>query len=184
MTYYREDRARQSTGGYTLLEMIVSVGIFSVVMLIAAGAYLALLGLDRQARATSSLMTNLSFAIDSMERTIRTGSEYKCNNSSSTPNCTSPGGSFGFRDSDGRTIVYALSGGSITQSINGAAAVALTDPTINIPASGLRFYVRGVGNDDVQPQVIFTLRGSVTDPTGKITEFAVQSAATQRLLET
>ena len=50
--------------GYTLVELIVSLGLFSMVMLVVTGAYLTLISLDRQARASNQLSATLSFAVE------------------------------------------------------------------------------------------------------------------------
>lgn len=170
--------------GYTLLEMIVSIGIFSVIMLAATGAYLKLIALDREARSLNELVTNLSFAVDSMARAARTGTDYKCNKTGT--NCTN-GTSFRFTDADGRQIDYELSGGRITESIDGSA-VALTDPRITI--SALNFIVRGVDGGTpescgsrIQPQVIFTIQGSLATGQGDSVSFSIEGAATERLLD-
>ena len=182
--------------GYTLLEMIVAVGIFSVVMLAATGAYLTLINLDRQARAMNDVVSNLTFAVDSMSRAVRTGTNYKCNNVSGT-NCTngSTNSSLGFTDSESpnRGIVYSLSNtgpnaGQIMATIcspapcAGGTASALTDPRISVQS--LKFYVRGVGvGDGIQPQVTFTIAGLITTGVGKSVNFSIEGGATQRLLE-
>lgn len=169
--------------GYTLLEMIVSVGIFSVVMLAATGAYLTLIRLDKEARATNDLANNLTFAVDSMARSIRTGTEYKCNNSAASPDCTStPGTSFGFRDSEPapRTIVYSSSNNQLIATINGTA-FPLTDPRVRIDS--LAFYVRGVQNAVLQPTVTFTIKGTMNISEGVSRTFVIQSGATQRFLD-
>jgi prepilin-type N-terminal cleavage/methylation domain-containing protein len=184
----------QSTSirGYTLLEMIVAVGIFSVVMLAATGAYLTLINLDRQARAMNDVVSNLTFAVDSMSRAVRTGTGYKCDNSSGTPNCIngSSNSTLGFTDSESpnRGIVYSLSGGQIMASIcspapcAGGTASALTDPRITVQS--LKFYVRGVGvGDGIQPQVTFTIAGLITTGVGKTVNFSIEGGATQRLLD-
>ncbi len=63
-----------------------------------------------------------------------------------------------------------------------ATAVALTDPRITIAT--LCFYVRGVGaTDNVQPQVTFTLSGTMTTDAGETTGFSIQTGATQRVIE-
>lgn len=172
--------------GYTLLELIVSVGIFSMVMLAATSAYLSLVATDRQARATADVVTNLSFAVDSMTREIRTGTAYKCNNSSGTPNCTAtPGTSFGFTDSrsPARTIIYSVVNHQLMVSINGVVS-SLTDPRVSVDA--LSFYVRGVGTTGgdalIQPQVLLTLRGTLQTKDKSIA-FSIQSSAEQRYLD-
>lgn len=174
-----------SSRGYTLLELIVSVGLFGVVMLASTGAYLTLIKLDRQARAVSDVANNLSFAVDSMARAVRTGTAYKCNNNAGNPNCSSsPGTSFGFNDSDtpSRAIVYSVVNNQIVVQINGGTAVPLTDPRIRIDA--LEFRVRGVGvGDGIQPQVTFNVRGTMTLGVNTATTFSLQGGATRRLLE-
>jgi prepilin-type N-terminal cleavage/methylation domain-containing protein len=167
--------------GYTLLEMIVSVGVFSVVMLAGTGAYLTLIELNRQARATSDVVTNLSFAIDSMARNIRTGVDYHCNMTGT--NCTSPlGTSFRFTDPSGDDIDYELSSsGQILATIDGVQS-PITDPRITIDA--LNFYVRGVGTGDgIQPQVTVIVRGTAPGAKGLDVGFTIESGATQRLLD-
>ena len=169
--------------GYTLLELIVSVGIFSIVMLAATGTYLNLIRLDREARAVNDLANNLTFAVDSMSRGIRTGTAYKCDNSVSSPNCTAGADSFGYNDSESpsRTIVYRLENNQIIATINGLE-YPITDPRVRI--DDLSFYVRGVGTgDQLQPTVTFTVRGSLQVEGSVAKSFVIQSSASQRFLE-
>ncbi len=185
--------------GYTLIEMIVSVGIFSIVMLVASGAYVKLVALDRQARATNDLVTNLSFATESMSRSIRTGTGYACTDASAVKdaNGNSTDGSchqISFMDNNiGQPVTYRRnSTGTLGQcvgiasgSCNDSTAVVLTDSRVAIAAGGLDFYVRGVGaNDGVQPWVTFTLTGTMPNGnTGNTLSFTIQSSATQRKTE-
>ena len=67
-----------SKRGFTLVEMIVSLAIFSIVVTVSVGALLVLVGTNQQLQGEQSVMTNLSFALDSMTREIRTGSGYYC----------------------------------------------------------------------------------------------------------
>jgi prepilin-type N-terminal cleavage/methylation domain-containing protein len=175
--------------GYTLLEMIVAVGIFAVVMLAATGAYLSLLKLDRHARGVNDVVANLSFAVDSMARSIRTGVTYSCspgdaNGNNTNGTCTQ----LTFLDSEvpRRTVVYRLQGqqviAQITPQGGSTITAALTDPRIRVDA--LTFYVQGVGTGDgVQPQVIMSLKGTMAAGQNASTTFSIQSTATQRLLE-
>ncbi|HMO77929.1 MAG TPA: type II secretion system protein [Candidatus Paceibacterota bacterium] len=71
--------------GFTLIEMIVSLGIFSIVVTTAVGAMLILISTNRQLQSEQSVMTNLSFALDTMTREIRTGYNYYCANDASSP---------------------------------------------------------------------------------------------------
>jgi len=64
--------------GFSLIEMIVSLALFSVVVTISVGALLVLIATNQQLQNEQSVMTNLSFALDSMTREIRTGTRYYC----------------------------------------------------------------------------------------------------------
>ena len=174
--------------GFSLVEMIVSVGIFSVVMLIATGAYLTLIDLDRRARAGNDVVNNLSFAIDSMARTIRTGKDYACG--AGGGDCFGTGDSrFSFTDEQGRTVTYLLADGTIARCTSSpclaANAVPLTDPRVVIDS--LTFYVRGtIPGDAIQPHVIFSAHGSVEVKeagTAVPLAFTIETAATQRRID-
>ena len=78
--------------GFTLIEMIVSLALFSVVVTVAVGALLMLVGTNEDLQGEQSVMTNLSFVLDSMTREIRTGTRYYCL-SSDNFNTFIPGGS-------------------------------------------------------------------------------------------
>ena len=81
--------------GFTLIEMIVSVGLFAIVMLVCVGALLSLVNANRKAQALQSVMNNLNIALDGIVRNAREGSDYDgsaaCsgNSDSSPKDCTS-----------------------------------------------------------------------------------------------
>ena len=64
--------------GFTLIEIIVSLAIFSVVAVIAIGALVRVTSANRQAQAIQSGVNNVSFILDSMSRELRVGTGYKC----------------------------------------------------------------------------------------------------------
>ena len=69
---------KRSQAGFSLIEMIVSLGLFSVVATVAVGSFLVILAANKQLQTEQSVLTNLSFAIDGMSREIRTGTNYYC----------------------------------------------------------------------------------------------------------
>ncbi len=64
--------------GFTLIEMIVSLAVFSIVMTTTVGALLVLISGNTRLQSEQSVMTNLAFALDSMTREIRTGYNLYC----------------------------------------------------------------------------------------------------------
>ena len=72
--------------GFSLIEVLVSLSIFAVVMTIAVGSLMVLITSNSKAQNTQAIMTNMSYALDSMTREIRTGSDYYCDVAGSLPN--------------------------------------------------------------------------------------------------
>ena len=110
----------QKKRGYTLIELIVAVGLFALVMLLASGAYIMMINLNRQAQAMATGMNNLSFALESMTRDVRTGTAYSCGLSLGLGDCTNGGGSLSFKNEGGTAVTYSLSGGSLQKTVGGA----------------------------------------------------------------
>lgn len=73
-----QKRLKTNRAGFTLLEMIVSMGIFSFVAVIAVGSLVRITGLNRQAQSLQSAMNNVSFALESISREMRFGTNYYC----------------------------------------------------------------------------------------------------------
>lgn len=161
--------------GYTLIELIIAVGLFALIMMLASGAYLVMIGINRQTQSIATGIDNLSFALETMTRTIRTGTRYACGGSWPS-DCANGGASFSVRNSSGLTTSYALSNGVITQ--NGSA---LTDPSVNV--SSLMFYASGTArppSDYQQARVTIIVSGTVSSGPGETESFTVETGATMR----
>ncbi len=128
--------SKQPSSGFTLIELIIALGVFGVVITTAVGALLMLVATNEQLQQEQNVMSNLSFALDSMTREIRTGTDYQCvgaNNPTSPPGQVFDGttdldnispDSFGWGDcplgnQDSSTrfrgILFTEAGNSITQ---------------------------------------------------------------------
>ncbi|MEK7501416.1 MAG: type II secretion system protein [Patescibacteria group bacterium] len=57
--------------GFTLIEMVVSLAIFSVVAVIALGALMRIISANQKAQAIQAAVTNVNFALESMSRELR-----------------------------------------------------------------------------------------------------------------
>ncbi len=153
---------KKNTLGFTLIEMIVSLGVFSVVVTTAVGAILVLIATNQQLQAEQSVMTNLAFALDTMTREIRTGYNYYCD---SEPNYSSSGPNNIFDDTNnhddlvGTTVGDCSAGGPSNHQLQGISFYEGGD-SITSSSGGRRilyFYdataktiMRRVGNDDAQ----------------------------------
>lgn len=163
--------------GFTLIEMIVAVGVFAVVMLIMTGAYLTLIDLNRKAHAVNTVMTDLSFALETMARGIRTGTNYSCGGG----DCVGGGTALTFTDDAGRVITYRLAGTGLVRDVAGVTA-PLTSPVVTIDR--MKFYVLGTSPSDArQPRVTIALSGTIAVPNNSPVSFSFQTGATQRELD-
>jgi prepilin-type N-terminal cleavage/methylation domain-containing protein len=165
---------RAPSRGYSLVELIVAVGLFSMVMTIATGAYLIMISANRQAQSISTGINNLSYALEDMTRGIRTGSGYACSNNSIT-----------FKDVDAKPTMYELSGTKIRKSTNGGLTWSdLTDPAVTVTTllftcTGTKPY--SLDNDITQAHVTIQVSGSVSAGAGRPAKsFNVETGATMR----
>jgi prepilin-type N-terminal cleavage/methylation domain-containing protein len=184
--------------GFTLVEMIVAVGLFAVVMLVSVSSLLALVNANRKAQALQAVMNNLNVAVDGMVRSARMGRTYHCGASGSyttAADCSTGDTLFAFEPfHTGTTAVppwiywYAtdLNGvGRLYKSEDGTltGGVPITAPEVSIES--VTFYVIGsTRGDSVQPKVLMIIKGSAggTRITTSST-FHIQATAVQRILD-
>lgn len=180
--------------GFSLVEMLVAVALFTVVMLISTSTLLALVDANRKAQALQSVMSNLNTALDGMIRSIRMGTAYHCGNSglySDPRNCNGdtllafePFGGVPGNGGDQWVYWYDATAKRIYKSENGGATqIALTAPEVRI--DNLKFYVVGASpGDQVQPKVVITMRGTAgVEKIKTQTTFNIQATAVQRVID-
>lgn len=155
--------------GYTLIELMVAVGLFALVMTLVTGSYLVMIGINRNVQSVSTGINNLSFALEDMTRNIRTGTNY----SSAT------GNTFSYKETGGQTIQYSLSNGTIQESKGGGFPSPLTDPSVTI--TSLTFYPAGTtAGDSLQSRVTIIVSGDVPSGSNRTEHFTIQTGATMR----
>ena len=71
-------QTRSSQSGFSLIELLISMTIFSVVVTMATGTLLVLLDANNKAQNMQAILNDLTIAIDSMTREVRTGYNYVC----------------------------------------------------------------------------------------------------------
>ncbi len=193
--------------GFTLIEMLVAVGLFIVIMTLALGALLTLIAADRRAEDLQSSIDNVSFALDSISRAIRTGSNYHCGYPSvtfntikgNTQDCSSTGATyFAFIASDDSLVEYQLGTNSVPCTaqacsiyqqitpVNGQPSgfLPMTSPNVLINNGSPIFYVVGSTlGDTLQPKVTILIHGSVLGSATPNAVFNLQTSVTQRLYD-
>ena len=188
--------------GFTLIEMLVSITIFSIVMVMALGSLLALSVADRKAETLKSGVDNLTFALDSMSRAIRTGSSYDCGNQASTAptDCTSGANYFTFLATNGIQTYYQLDTaqdgsslcgqtvlpyGCIERKLGAAGTwIPITSPDLIIQNTGFLFHVKGApSGDGMQPKVTITTSSTIPVSATQNTLVHMQTTVTQRIYD-
>ncbi|MDB5259755.1 MAG: seg [Candidatus Taylorbacteria bacterium] len=124
--------------GFTLIEIIVSLGIFTVVAVVAVGAYLKVLDANKKSQTLKTAINNINFALESMTREMRVGSSYYCYaNAADFPiggvtASSLPSAGHGCASGNGGIIAFASSKGGLDNPDSGATcrlayAYAITD---------------------------------------------------------
>jgi len=191
----------QGKRGFTIIELIVSIGLFIVVSIVGVGALLSIVGVNKKPQAVKSVINNISFAVEGMSKTLRVGTTYHCEqvvrqfvpSDLNTPrDCASGGNFLAFEASGGEEansndqIIYRLNENQIERSTDGGSTfVGVTAPEVQITAdTGLRFYVLGTGvSDNLQPRVIITVGGVVNLSDKTKTDFNIQTSVSQRKVD-
>lgn len=200
--FFSQQKNKKNASGFSLIELLVAVALFTIVMTVAVGTFLSIIDANRKSQSLKSVINNLNFGVDSMARTIRTGKDYRCTNS--TPGSSLPSGtgdcSSGMRaiivtDDRNRRVGFrfnsacpgATSGDAsypcIQRNIQGAGWLPFTAPEVVIDE--MLFYVTGTQQGDIrQPTATISIRGraggndAITD-----SEFNLQTTVTQRILD-
>jgi prepilin-type N-terminal cleavage/methylation domain-containing protein len=168
--------------GFTLVEMIVAVGIFTLVAVAAVSALMSVIDANQRSRSLAQTNNNLNFSLQTMVREIRNGFSYGCdpdNPGDTTKDCSES--SFGFTNADRDDVSYELNNKSITRTVTGGSSQTLTPPQVTV--DHLRFDVVGASNNNEQSRVVITIEAE--SGTGENSQtFNLQTTATQRLLYT
>lgn len=176
--------------GFSLLEMIIAIGIFLTAFTIILGALVSVNDAARKTRSERIVADNLSAAIDSMSRSVRVGTRFHCScgGTFTTPQdcpmtntagdgggaCLAFEGQFGDTGNSGDQIVYRLNGGSIERSTNsGATYFPLTAPELHM--TNLKFYVYGTAPGVDQPVITMIVRGTASTTVRTATAFDVET---------
>ena len=111
------------------MELLVSIGLFAVIMALAMGGFVRALRTQRQIVALISANSNLSLVLEQMSREIRTGFNF-CSESA----C--PEGTLTFMNARGKQITYAFNGtgnrGKITRTEDALPAADLTADNVDV----------------------------------------------------
>lgn len=172
--------------GFTLIELMVSITLFSVVLVVTLGSIVTIADSNKKARSLMSVMNNLNFSIDSMTRSIKSGSIGSTGGVTGGGNCfTTEQINYDAVDSFSRERVEycfvedADGNGRIDKTIgSGGTTIPLTSPDVDVDY--LRF--RALTGDSGQPRVSIVLEGTVKVSETISSRFTIQTTVAQRQL--
>ncbi|MEK7480639.1 MAG: type II secretion system protein [Patescibacteria group bacterium] len=172
--------------GFTIFEMIVAIGIFSVVVTIAVSSMLILTNSERKAITLQNTQDNLRFALEAMAKEMRTGENFS---SGCAIGCTF----INYRTARGQTVSYRFNQTSkvIEKASTGSGCSTPFPENCYFPFTSteviidiLLFYVTGVANDNLQPKITIVLQASTPGTERTKSRLRLQTTVSQRRLDT
>lgn len=190
--------SKNNQKGFSLVEMIVSLGIFAIVSVVALGAFIKIIDSNKKAQSLKTAINNLNFTLESMSREMRVGTQYYCSdnpnadpNTGATTNITQACGAgkiVAFRSSvsgGSCALIYAYKlesgkirkaqqtscGGSLVYDDITAKDLNISDAifSVTVPAGG-------------QPYAQLFIKGTSGARARIQTDFAVQTTISPRLM--
>ncbi len=168
--------------GFTLMEVMVSVTIFTIIVTIGMGALITIFKTLQKTRADRQTIDSISFVMDTMTRRIRTGKEYTSSDA---------GGGIKFidqenvsvsfykdSDSEGNSRIYMIDGAFGNQN----DPVDITPENFTVKDFELTIIGTTDPSDGIQPMVAINLKGVVRNGQQE-SQLAVQTIVSQRLLD-
>ena len=187
--------------GFTLIEVLVAVALFTIVVTVSVGALLVILDSNRKAQNISNTINNAFFSFETITRLMRTGVSYHCGSSGSITSprdCPSGDTEAYFTDDRGQfvhiTFDTSTATGTIMEEIDvdGASNGVSFGPEYPLTADDfdveyLVFTITGSetvsGGDRNQPLTTVVLDGITNKGKKWESELKLQSTVAQRMLD-
>jgi len=209
MKYFSKLKFKSGVKGFTLIELMVVIALFTTIMTVAIGALFSAQAVNVKLQQTQVVMDGINLAVEEMVRDIRYGSTFYCTDSSFALNppaimpdrqdCIYPDGNTAlvFKPANGLTtsnstndrIAYFVSNGALFKKLFPAGDISsvpiqVTAPDIKV--NSLVFYVRGTGIipvDYIQPVITISISGVTTKSKTNQVNFAVQTTTSTRKID-
>ncbi len=179
------------TGGFTLIEVLISLLIFSIVITVAVGALFSMVDAGEESRSINSVMQNLDVALETMAETVRTGTGYSssatCDNPSNALSLQVPSSSYlntGLPTGVTITnVVYSLQNNQIIETVtysNGNKSV-IPITAVEVHVTDLVFWIHNcTATAPAKPYVLMAVQGFVETRQSNKASFNIQTTMTER----
>lgn len=183
--------------GFTLVEVLVATFIFTSIVVMAIGSLITTLDSAKNARALRTAMDNVNYAMESMSRSIRMGSNYFCSdsvgdidmtaNNTITEDCSDGDSFIAVKPQSGARIGFGVADRPGTTTHTLLKYVGNETPTeivsSDVDIEQLKFFVTGStplsSGDYVQAKVRIIMKGTVMVKNSPVS-FALQTLVSQR----
>ena len=152
--------------GFTIVELLVSMGLFVVLVSLASGSFIQALRTQRIVTNLSISMNDASFVVEQIAREVRVS--FNFNGGGSTFNFTNP---------EGNSVSYSLINEGIQRCEGGCEII--TSPDVKI--DNLEFILRGNAPTDGKPPRVTILVSIVGE---KEIRVHLQTTISSRILDT
>ncbi len=143
--------------GFTLMEMVVSLGLFSVLVVAAMGVIISISNAQIKAANIQTIQDNIRFALELITKEARTGTDFQL----SVVCASGPGEELSFTTAAGSQRIYYRSGTELKR-IAGSTDCEESQPVSSedVEIETLRFILSGEipGPNDGQPRITLAAR--------------------------
>lgn len=165
--------------GFSLVEVIVAVSLFTIVAAIAAGGFVNALRAQRQAAALVAANNNVSLALEQMVRELRTGFSFCVGDAALL--CGLPG-MIAFTNDRLEVVTYRLANGAIEKGVGGVfqritGSNVLVRYLVFVPSGGQ-------SGDGWVPRVTISLGVGAREPGLENSVIRLQTTASSRVPDT
>lgn len=170
-----------SGDGFTLLEMLVSIGIFSVLVVAAIDITLGISNAQLKTASLQAIQDNIRFGLELVTKEMRTGTNYNLSSF-----CAPAGSEISFTTSVGEQRIYYLDTARkaimrLKDSINCANSIQFTAEEVSVDILTIRLRGQTSGPSDGQPTATLALKISSSEPKfGGETSMNLQTTVVQR----
>ena len=190
----------RSNAGFTLIEVLVSIGLFAIIVAIAIGGLTRALRAQRQVASLLAASSNVSLVLEQMAREMRIGSGFFCDRDalgnpdlSPSPLCrvrVAPPlivSEVIFTNSSGEVVAYRLESSAIERGVDGGDFEKITGD--NVTVQYLNFLLSGDGNrsrdneDGFPPRVTIAVGVSPKEVTLADRVLSLQTTISSRLID-
>lgn len=168
----KRQKSKVKSGGFTIAEILVATTLFSLVVGVITGIFLASYRSQRSAFSFLNAHNNIRFSLEAMAREMRTSTDFQ------SPGC--PALSLCFTNQEGESVAYRLSGGRLERGVAGSFFPLTASEVV---VENFKFTIDGqASGDGKQPRVTLSLKISAQLGNQRY-ESVLQTTITQRELD-